>query len=226
MAERYFELEGGSFSIRKDNKMEIVLPAVTRTVAPEDPDKDQNKDFLQKIHEGEDLPTMSPVAIKIIKLASSEESSAADLAKLITFDPALTVRVLKIVNSPFYGFAHKITSISQAVALLGMKAIRTLTLGLNVMDTFSGSDGSGFDYRDFWQRSLASGIACKFTAQKMGLTIDEEAFIGGLTQNIGSLLLARFFPERYGNILKLHYSSGGDICAKERDSFGIDHAKF
>jgi two-component system cell cycle response regulator len=225
LAERYFELEGGSFRIQKDSRLEIVFPAVTRIAAPEGTDKDKNKDFLQKILDGEDLPTLSPIALKIIKLASSEEASATDLARLITVDPALTARMLKIVNSPFYGFANKITSLSKAVTLLGMKAIRTLTLGLTVMDTFSGWEGSGFDYRDFWQRSFASGIASKFTAQKRGLNIDEEAFIGGLTQNIGSLILARFFPDQYGKVLKLHYHAGGDLCAKERESFGIDHAK-
>ena len=221
-----FNWKTGSLTVHKDNRLEITIPAVVQTSETDGMDEGQNLNILQKIHDGEDLPTLSPVAIKIVKLASNENTSAADIAKLISMDPALTARVLKIINSPFYGFSKKITSLSQAISLLGMKAIKTLTLGITVMDSFGDSDGgNGFEYRDFWQRSFAAGVACKLTAQKAGLKIDEEAFIAGLTQNIGGLLLARFYPDRYNKLLNRHYQTGDSLCEKEQSSFGIDHAK-
>ncbi len=116
--------------MHKGNRLVITIPAVAQSAETDEADEDQNLNILQKIHDGEDLPTLSPVAIKIIKLASSENTSAAEIAKLISIDPALTARVLKITNSPFCWFSKKITSLSQAISLLDMKLSGRLPLEL------------------------------------------------------------------------------------------------
>lgn len=226
LANRYFELESSNLVEQQDQGVEIVMPAVIQYAIQISGHTDEGKiDILQKISEGGDLPTLSPIAVKIINLAADETSSAKDIAGVITLDPALTARLLKVVNSPFYGFANEISSIPQAVAILGMKAVRTLSLCISILETFPLDGESKFDYQDFWQRSFASAVSCKLTAQKLGLHIEEEAFIAGLTQNIGSLIFVRYFPERYGRLLKRYYLGGADLSGVEEKIWGIDHAK-
>lgn len=180
--------------------------------------------ILAKLKNGDDLPTLSPVAAKIIKLASDVSSSADDIAKVISLDPALTTRLLKLVNSPFYRFAKEITSVSQAVALLGMKAVRTLSLCISIIDSFPSESSRKFDYLNYWERSFASAVACRITAKKLKLHLEEEAFIAGLTQNIGSLVFARFYSTKYMRILEKNKENTEDLIAEEQSTWGINHA--
>ena len=225
-AKLYFELENGDLTHEQDGGLKLLFTSASpdeEVVSKADDVTDV--EILKKLKDGDDLPTLSPIAVKIVKLASDASSSAQDIANVITLDPAMTAKLLKVVNSPFYGFAKEITSISQAVALLGMKAVRTLALCISIIDTFPSESDRKFDYRSFWERSFASAVACRITAKKLCLHIEEEAFITGLTQNIGSLIFARFYPTKYTRILEKHKKSGDALIAAEQNSWGIDHAK-
>jgi len=186
---------------------------------------EEAKNIVNKIREGTELPTLSPVATKIVNLALNDSSSAQDIADVITIDPALTAKVIRVVNSPFYGFRKEITTLSQAVALLGMKAIRTLSLCVSIVNAFPSGSSDKFDYTGFWERSFAAAIACRLIAKKLKLDFDEEAFICGLTQNIGSLVLGSFYPEKAGRIIRKQYEQGVDPVSLELKTWGIDHTK-
>lgn len=222
---RFFELENGSIKRQKNIGLRVSLPvSILSANRARDNGSEREIEILKRINDGDDLPTLSPIAVKIVQLASDTSSSARDIAKVITLDPVLTTRLLKIVNSPFYGFSNTVTSISQAVAILGMKAVRTLSLCISVLDTFPVDSDKTFDYQNFWMRSFASAVACKATARKLGIRIEEEAFIAGLTQNIGSLVFARYYPEKYGKILRQHYENSSELRSLEKQAWGIDHA--
>ncbi|MCP4727287.1 MAG: GGDEF domain-containing protein [bacterium] len=225
LSERYFQLENGSLKVLDKGGIEITLTVIAQKHEPISTEKAlESKDILKKVHEGIDLPTLSPIAAKVIRLASDEKTSAQQLASVITLDPALTAKLLKLVNSPLYGFKKEITTLSQAVALLGMKAVRTMSLCVSIFDAFPTGTAEGLDYNDFWQRSLASAIAAKYTAQKLGIRIDEEAFIAGLTQNVGCLIFERFIPEQYGKIYSRHYTSSEELVAMEEENWGLNHS--
>ncbi|MFC1493370.1 HDOD domain-containing protein [candidate division KSB1 bacterium] len=225
LAERYFNLENGKIIVLDNHGIEISITVIAQKNEPISAEKAlESKDILKKVHEGIDLPTLSPIAAKVIRLASDEMTSAQQLASVITLDPALTAKLLKLVNSPLYGFKKEITTLSQAVALLGMKAVRTMSLCISIFDAFPTSSKAGLDYNDFWQRSLASAIACKYTAQKLGIRIDEEAFIAGLTQNVGCLIFERFIPEHYGKTYSRHYRLSEELVAMEEENWGINHS--
>jgi len=225
LAEHYFTLEGGTVTLHYDGSVEIGLPGyIMEPDQSSDNGNIENVDILYKINEGTELPTLSPIAVKIIELASSETASAQEIAKVVSLDPALTTRLLKVVNSPFYGFANTITSVSQAIAILGMKAVRSLSLCISIFDAFPLSRSTSFDYHLFWEHSLASAVISRLTTRSVGLRDDEEAFIAGLTQNVGSLIFAQFYPERYGKLLKRLSQHGGNQQEMERAVWGIDHA--
>jgi len=225
-ASRYFQQEKGDIVALDNQGLRIKLtPTAAATFDILSSTYEQPKTIVKRIRNGLDLPTLSPIATKIINMAVDERTSAQDIADIITLDPALTSKVLRVVNSPLYGFRKEITTLSQAVALLGMKAVRTLSLCISVVHAFPSRPPDGFSYSDYWQRSIAAAIACKLTAQKLKLDYDEEAFIGGLTQNVGSLVLSLYFPEQYGQFIKKHYTEDEDLVSLELKSLGIDHAK-
>ncbi|MFC1553593.1 HDOD domain-containing protein [candidate division KSB1 bacterium] len=227
LASKYFFIENGALEKRRGGGIQISLNAVIDLSQTDESKRSvSGKELISRIKEGEDLPTLSQVAIRIINMASDETVSAQDIGNVITLDPALTARLIRIVNSPFYGFSKKITSVPQAVAILGMKAVRTLSLCISVLDNFPREDSDkNFDYHDYWQRSFASAIACKLTSKTAGLRIDEEAFVAGLTQNIGSLIIAKNNSKRYANLLEKYHQGEGEIQYLEDTAWGIDHTK-
>lgn len=227
MAQKFFELMGGGLDIAGSREIQVILEQQDHAAAIDvlDSSFEEARTIVNKIREGVELPTLSPVATKIVNLALDESSSAKDIAAVMTVDPALTSKVIRIVNSPFYGFRKEITTLSQAVAILGMKAIRTIALCVSMVNSLPDGGRGGFDYTGFWERSFSSAIASRLIAQVADLKYDEEAFICGLTQNIGSLILGTYYPNDYGKIIKKHYAENVDLVSLELKAYGIDHAK-
>lgn len=185
-----------------------------------------DKDFMIKIIEREDvLPSLSHVAMKVVSIASKEDVTVKQITEVVQNDPSLTARILKVANSSLYSFRRKITTLSQAVSLLGMSAIRNIALCVSVLDSFPTNKVSGFDYRHFWEFSLYSALLCKLTAQKINNKIEEEAFLVGLLQNIGSLIFAKYFPHKYSKIVENSSLDYENIINLEIEEWGIDHQK-
>src|SRR5271169_4730176 len=114
----------------------------------------KNNVILQKIKEGYGLPVLSPVAIRLIELASSETSSVDDLAGLIAKDPSFTVRVLALANSVLFGSAGQIATIENAVMKIGFTRLRIVALSIALRDTFPMGKVGPMDYEEFWRVSL------------------------------------------------------------------------
>ncbi|MFC1477059.1 HDOD domain-containing protein [candidate division KSB1 bacterium] len=226
-ANHYFYLEDGSLSCTEDKSVIGVIGITGSEThgAAHDAQIESAHSVIEKIRNGIDLPTLSPVGTKIIHMALDDSTSAQDIAEVITLDPALTSKVLKVVNSSMYGFSKEITTLSQAVAMLGMNAIRTLSLGISVVNAFPVGVREDFDYTRFWERSIASAIASRLTAKRLKNIDSEEAFICGLIQNIGSLVLANYFPAQYGMIMNQHYEYNQDLVELELKMWGVDHSK-
>ncbi len=224
LAEHFFSLEGSEIKQLKNGGVEIGITVIGLKFESASKAKDlEGGDILEKIRKGIDLPALSPVAAKVVSLATDENVSANKLAELISLDASLTARVLKVVNTPLYGFRKQITTLSQAVALMGMKAVRSVALCISILDAFPGKNNNGFNYNEFWQISISNAIACRLTANRLGLKIEEEAFIAGLTQNIGSLVFGKFLEDKYESLYSRHYNVGEELAAMEVENWGIDH---
>lgn len=165
------------------------------------------------------LPTPKGVALEVISLAQQDNVSNHDIARLISSDPALSVRVIKAANVLLGNTSRPIANIADAVTVLGMRALRQLVLGIALMLDYRKGPCQGFDYGAFWVHSLLTGIAARHLAQRTHLVAPEEVFVVGLLSRIGRLALATLHSESYGELLARHPGPEA-LYAAESGQFG------
>lgn len=153
-------------------------------------DNGDNRAVIQSaITEISHIATLPEVTIKIIQLVENPNSTAQDLNKIISNDPALGARILKVVNSAFYGLPGQIGSINRAIVLLGLNAVKNIAIAASLAKLFRGGRiAKNFDARDLWTNAVASATATRLLAQKIGLGLPDEAFLAGLIHDIGILV--------------------------------------
>ena len=157
-------------------------------------------------HSGE-LPALPRAAAHIMAVIEDPRTTATSLEKALAMDQALTAKVLRIANSPFYGAVREIRTVSEAIVRLGFVAIRNWTLVTAARSIFL-TPGAGMLYRSIWKQSVLSAMAAQLVAQVAQGREPESVFIGGLMQNIGQLVLARSHPELFQEILAESAESG------------------
>ncbi len=180
-------------------------------------------DLLKQIESGYSLPSLSPVAMRLVEIALDESCSAEDLATLIERDPSLTVRVLKIANSAFFQTRQPTTSLKQAVVKLGYQRLRIMALSLSLRDTFPMGKIGAFDYKQFWHTTLYRALIAKSLASHLKDCYPEEAFVAGLIMEIGLLILfdLRIKGDTEVSIIELEPLE--ELLTWERDRYGMDH---
>lgn len=185
-----------------------------------------NKDeLLQQILHSDELPTLPTVASQLITLTSQEDTTLADIANLVSKDISLSARILKVSNSAFYSFPQQIGSIKQAVGILGTNAVRSLVLSFSFLTMRGGKIQTRFNFEQFWEKSLASAVTAKLILDNVKGAETEEIFISGLLQNLGELILAKCFPERYDQVLQKVEENGVETFAAQEAVFGINHCQ-
>ncbi|UCC44659.1 MAG: HDOD domain-containing protein [Candidatus Zixiibacteriota bacterium] len=172
-------------------------------------------------HKG--LLSLPQTLAEVLRLVNDESSSAEDLAGVLEKDPALTAKVLRIVNSAFYGVGRQVGSVRQAVVTLGHRQISALALSSSVYNLTSGWEGS-FDRVRFWRHSLEVAIASRLIAGKIGSKRTEEAFVSGLLHDLGLLVLEQMYPDDFSRVWR-ETSTGADLGDLEEDHWGTNHAK-
>jgi len=170
------------------------------------------------------LPTLAPVASKLVEISAREETTIADIANLVSKDISLSAKVLKVVNSAFYSFPQKISTIQQAVSILGINAVRNLVFSFSFLSIEPDGKPDAFDYRTFWTHSLAGGVSARLIAARIRDKDLEEFFIVGLLQNAGQLFLSRAFPDGYAEVLKKVAESGCSVNEAEETIIGAEHS--
>lgn len=153
------------------------------------------------------LPTPPMVFHQIQKVISDPDSSASSLASILSEDPAMSVKVLKLTNSAFYGLSREVVSVKQAVMIVGMEAIKNLVLSASVLDMFKGDDLDQEYQEQFWRHSLATGFCGRMLAGKLrsrGIVDPDSSFSAGLLHDIGKLVVCCFLPEEYRAIKEAH----------------------
>ncbi|OQX10261.1 MAG: GGDEF domain-containing protein [Desulfobulbaceae bacterium A2] len=181
-------------------------------------------ELLDKILASGDLPTLPTVASKLLALTGQEDNALAEIATLISQDVSLTVKILKVSNSSFYSFPKQISSIHQAVSVLGINAVRSLVLSFSFL-SIKGSKHKGlFNLEKFWQRSLANAMSAKLILEEVHGADAEEAFVAGLLQNLGELIFVRTIPKEYEKVLVEVQQDGDSLLATEERILGLNHA--
>ena len=199
-----------------------------RTVELDVSDSNQDSvkpNFLQTIKKEKiTLPEIPSIVFELNEVIANPLSSAEDIAQVVHRSPSLTALLLKIVNSPFYGFPSKIDKISSAVILIGTREIAGLALGLSVFSTFNKINKEILDMFSFIKHSFACGIISRMLASHKGISQTEQFFVSGLLHDLGRLILYCNFSEDSRNVLNLSRTTNKLLHELEREYFGCDHS--
>ena len=150
----------------------------------------------------DDLPTLPRTVLKITELVNDPKSSAKDLARVITEDQVLTARLLKLVNSSFYGFPQRISTVTGAIVLLGFDAIRSLLLATCVFDLFASRNRKNRqDQERFWDHSLGCAVGAKVIGNYLRHDKVEELFVSGLLHDIGKIVEMMFLADEFTRVI-------------------------
>lgn len=170
-----------------------------------------------------ELP-FSPVAARILELARDERIGAREIARIIAQDQAFTARLLKIANSPYYGQNRAVTTVTQAVPVLGIDTISSLALALHSFSALAHDDNPILTLRDLWEHSMACGFFSRQIAKRIGHPGAEETFIAGLLHDMGKALFYRFFKSEFLEAVQKAENEGISMSDAEQSIFGTDHA--
>jgi diguanylate cyclase (GGDEF)-like protein len=184
-----------------------------------------NAELAKRIEDCSALPSLPAIALKVLNLAKGNDSDISEIAKVITKDAALSSKILKTVNSSFYGRSQKVSTISHAMVILGLQSVKTLVLGFSLVSTLNKSkSGGGFKHVDYWKRSIYAAAAARSIAARAEHVQAEECFLAGLLMDIGMLVMDQTLGEEYATIVT-QAESHGDLAALEQKAFGADHAE-
>jgi putative nucleotidyltransferase with HDIG domain len=182
-------------------------------------------DIKKAIAKFKDLPTLPDVVAKVMRIVSNPLTTAEDLNQVISLDQALTFKVLRLANSAYYGFPQEITTITQAVTILGFNTIRNLALSISVHKMlFSGNEKPLFSQREFWKHCVAVAVASKILARRVGYKSEDNAFTAGLLHDIGKNVLDRIDHDGFMKALQDSHDHKRPLWEAERQYCGVDHA--
>jgi len=174
---------------------------------------------------GEDirLASLPDIFFEITKVITDPRSSAINIADVISKDPSLSARLLKIVNSAFYSFPSRIDTITRAVMIVGSKQLSALALGTSVISIFQDVPSDLVDMKSFWEHSLSCGIGARILASYKYIPNTERLFVAGLLHDIGRLILYKHLPQESKRILLKTKETKCLLCSAEREILGQDH---
>ncbi len=176
-----------------------------------------------------DLQLVSPpnIYFELQKIVDDPHKSMADAAFIIEKDASLSIRLLKIVNSAFYGFPSKITSIDRAINLIGAKELQNITLSTIVIERFSNLPDELLSMHDFWARNLRCGLIAQEIDNYTGKQYSDSSFVCGILHNIGQLIFYRRIPELAKKVSMLTHEHENitdiDEINIETNVIGFDH---
>lgn len=169
------------------------------------------------------LPSPPAIASRIIELSSSEIAGLSDVADVVSIDPALSAKLLRMANSPLYTKQRKIENLRQAITLFGLDGTLNIALSFSLASNSVKSKTSGLNYNLYWKRSLASAILCQNIVQHLGEVSRDCAFLAGLLQDIGMLALDKAMPDLYNSLGRKQFRHE-EIYQLELNDINTDHS--
>ncbi len=174
------------------------------------------------------MPSLPTTVSKVMEVCNNPKTSPLDLDKVISLDPVLMGKVLKLINSAYYGLSTQITSLARAIIMLGVNTVKNLALSTAVIDKFgSKSDFRALNPEGFWRHSLCVGVAAKMIARKRGVdpkTV-EEYFAAGLLHDIGKIPINNALSDDYVRTMSLADRERISLYLAEKRSIDTDHAE-
>ncbi len=168
------------------------------------------------------IPSLPVVGLRIVEACQKEDFCLNELVQIISTDPNLTVKTIRLVNSPLYSLIAPIKSIDKAVGLLGVHAIKNIALSFIIIDDMNTDTYVGFDNKYFWKRSVTSAVAAEIISQKLKLNLS-GAFVTALLMDIGVMAMHICKPESFKEVLQKKKDSEKTQIELEQEIFGYDH---
>jgi putative nucleotidyltransferase with HDIG domain len=183
------------------------------------------KNILNSLDQIEDLPTLPAVAMEVSKMLLDDNITISKLSKTIEKDQAMVSKILKLVNSAFFGLRGRISNISHAIVVLGFNTIRNAVVSISIINAFSVKESlEGFDIADFWKHSVAVAVTSKYLAEKSGIHSADNCFVAGLLHDMGKIVLLQHFKDLFQKVWLTVHGDGLSFYEAEKSQIQIDHA--
>ena len=164
------------------------------------------------------------VCIRLLDLVDSPKSTAHEIGEVISSDPNLSARLLKLVNSSFYNFSGRIDTLSRAIAIVGTRELYSLAISVSAVRAFSKIPAQLINMDTFWRHSLFCGIIARYLAKRCGILHPERLFVAGLLHDIGELVLFARAPEKSRDLMLMAEGDENVFAYAQRQEFGFNHA--
>ncbi len=181
--------------------------------------------LINSIIETQEFATLPPVAMKILKMLENDEVDIREVSHVIEADASLTLKLLRVANSPLYATRTEINSIQQAIVILGLNRLTNIVLGVSIFSRFllSSQKHAASAMEKFWWHSSCTGIVAKALSDKIKRSFKEFEFIGGLLHDIGKLAMLQYDMVKYQKVIDLIKEKGINDVEAEKEIFGVDH---
>jgi putative nucleotidyltransferase with HDIG domain len=177
---------------------------------------------LDAIHE---LPTLSTVAMQLSSMLQDINTSAQDVAKVIQHDQSIVTKMLKLVNSAFFGFSNKVASVQHALMLLGFNTVRNAVIAIDVIDALKIKNKiKGFDISTFWRHAIGVAVISRHLDKEAGNHYREDVFTAGIIHDIGKVIMAHYFGDRFQAVLETMHCEQLGFWDAEQRHFPMNHA--
>jgi putative nucleotidyltransferase with HDIG domain len=182
----------------------------------------QEKNIDRIIQTIEQIPTLPVISTQILRLFRNENITVQQIESLIEQDPPLASKILKLVNSSFYGLLNKVSSIEHALIILGFNEVRSVATGFAIQSHFK-SHSNNFDPTRFWKHSIICSQIAKYLAKYFNLVDDGTYFLAGLIHDIGKLVIDQYFPDDFTAIIRYIAANRCTFSKAEKDLLGVTH---
>ena len=163
--------------------------------------------------------------MEVVDLVDNPKTSASRLGKVISTDQALTAKVLKIANSPFYGFPKRISTIDFAIIVLGFDALKEIIISISLISSLQKKSDGYLDARTFWDHSISTGVVARRLARDLGYRVSGEVFVGALLHDMGISILHRYFNADFRRIVEIAREMNLTFVESEESVLGVTHAE-
>ncbi len=171
-----------------------------------------------------DLPTLPVVINKIISVASDKKSTIDELGEVISYDQAITSKLLKLSNSIYYSQKTKVETIKRAITVIGFEEIIGIALGMELLSSFEGASGMSLNMRALWMHSVGVATSSKEIAKRVNPGITNTIFLPALLHDIGKIIFSVYFKNEYKSVLKFAKERKKTVHYAENAIFKLDHA--
>lgn len=172
------------------------------------------------------LPSLGSIHSALRELLTAEQRYTTQISEIIRRDPSLTARLLRLVNSVYYGLSSPVNSIEEAVFYLGVRQIRQLAMVTPVIEDFQRLAGNTpFPWRGFWQHCIGTAILTREVISAVEVPADESDYVAGLIHDVGKIVMAASFPEHFAEVRRRMADEPAHLLQVERDVLGVDHAR-